>query len=213
MKKSRLLGAVCASLVYLGLSIGAAQATTYQYVGASFTTIGDDDPPAGTYTTSMAITGNFTVNSPLGQNMPFSDISGIVTGYSFSDGRQTLTDANSRIAAFWIGTEFSTTGNEIWTWQVNVINDSPYTAAGEQRGGISIFFPDYQVILYQDTASISECVTFTTVCTETRTDSGSNINLLGSWYIAPPVPIPPALWLFGSGLLGLIGLARRNKTA
>ena len=26
------------------------------------------------------------------------------------------------------------------------------------------------------------------------------------------VPIPPALWLFGSGLLGLVGMARRKKT-
>jgi hypothetical protein len=27
------------------------------------------------------------------------------------------------------------------------------------------------------------------------------------------VPIPPALWLFGSGLLGLVGVARRKKAA
>jgi hypothetical protein len=27
------------------------------------------------------------------------------------------------------------------------------------------------------------------------------------------VPVPPALWLFGSGLLGLIGVARRKKAA
>lgn len=27
------------------------------------------------------------------------------------------------------------------------------------------------------------------------------------------VPVPPAVWLFGSGLLGLIGVARRKKTA
>ena len=27
-----------------------------------------------------------------------------------------------------------------------------------------------------------------------------------------PVPIPPAVWLFGSGLLGLVGMARRKKT-
>ena len=29
--------------------------------------------------------------------------------------------------------------------------------------------------------------------------------------LTTPVPIPPALWLFGSGLLGLIGIARRKK--
>jgi len=28
-----------------------------------------------------------------------------------------------------------------------------------------------------------------------------------------PVPVPPALWLFGSGLLGLVGMARRKKAA
>ena len=27
------------------------------------------------------------------------------------------------------------------------------------------------------------------------------------------VPIPPAVWLFGTGLLGLIGVARRKKAA
>ena len=28
-----------------------------------------------------------------------------------------------------------------------------------------------------------------------------------------PVPVPAAVWLFGSGLIGLIGIARRNKAA
>ena len=31
--------------------------------------------------------------------------------------------------------------------------------------------------------------------------------------IATTVPVPAAVWLFGSGLLGLIGIARRKKTA
>jgi PEP-CTERM motif len=26
-----------------------------------------------------------------------------------------------------------------------------------------------------------------------------------------PVPVPAAVWLFGSGLLGLIGIARKKK--
>ena len=32
-------------------------------------------------------------------------------------------------------------------------------------------------------------------------------------YLASPVPIPAAAWLFGSGLLGLIGISRRKQTA
>jgi hypothetical protein len=31
--------------------------------------------------------------------------------------------------------------------------------------------------------------------------------------VVSPVPIPAAVWLFGSGLLGLIGIARRKKAA
>ena len=30
-------------------------------------------------------------------------------------------------------------------------------------------------------------------------------------FLASPVPLPPAVWLFGSGLLGLVGIARRKK--
>lgn len=30
-------------------------------------------------------------------------------------------------------------------------------------------------------------------------------------YSLAPVPVPPAIWLFGSGLLGLVGVARRKK--
>lgn len=31
--------------------------------------------------------------------------------------------------------------------------------------------------------------------------------------VASPVPVPAAVWLFGSGLLGLVGVARRKKSA
>jgi hypothetical protein len=33
----------------------------------------------------------------------------------------------------------------------------------------------------------------------------------GTVSIAPSVPVPPAVWLFGSGLIGLVGIARRKK--
>jgi hypothetical protein len=35
----------------------------------------------------------------------------------------------------------------------------------------------------------------------------------GHIYFSSEVPLPATLWLFGSGLLGLIGIARRKKAA
>ena len=40
----------------------------------------------------------------------------------------------------------------------------------------------------------------------------ANFNLVGD-DLPPPVPVPAAVWLFGSGLLGLVGVARRRKAA
>lgn len=37
-------------------------------------------------------------------------------------------------------------------------------------------------------------------------------SITGSWLVtASPVPVPAAVWLFGSGLIGLAGFARRKK--
>ena len=38
-------------------------------------------------------------------------------------------------------------------------------------------------------------------------------NAVESWADFTVVPVPAAVWLFGSGLLGLIAVARRKKTA
>jgi len=46
---------------------------------------------------------------------------------------------------------------------------------------------------------------------ETNNDVGTRIQLDNVFVSA--VPIPAAAWLFGSGLLGLVGIARRKKAA
>ena len=46
---------------------------------------------------------------------------------------------------------------------------------------------------------------------------GTNYVELGSFFFRDiptgEVPIPSAVWLFGSGLLGLVGVARRRKSS
>jgi len=43
-------------------------------------------------------------------------------------------------------------------------------------------------------------------------DNATGLTYVGSYLVRPAVvPLPAAVWLFGSGLLGLIGLARRRK--
>jgi len=54
-------------------------------------------------------------------------------------------------------------------------------------------------------------ITFTDTFIGTAFDA--NQVSMGFNYSISAIPLPPALWLFGSGLLGLVGIARRKKAA
>ncbi len=43
--------------------------------------------------------------------------------------------------------------------------------------------------------------------------SGGPSGIPGSWSAVQAVPVPAAVWLLGSGLIGLAGLARKKRTA
>jgi len=45
----------------------------------------------------------------------------------------------------------------------------------------------------------------------TASSNGANIN--STYTVTPTVPVPAAAWLFGSGLLGLAGTARRRRNS
>ena len=95
-------------MVVYGLAV-AAHATityTYSYTGQPYSkgTIVNFTPPCATgpcanYSGTMSITGSFTTAAPLPPNLPLrTDIPGLVTSYSFTDGINLFssTDANSR---------------------------------------------------------------------------------------------------------------------
>ena len=42
--------------------------------------------------------------------------------------------------------------------------------------------------------------------------AGASFTFTQSMMLNTPVPVPAAVWLFGSGLIGLVGVARRKKS-
>jgi len=85
--------------------------------------------------------------------------------------------------------------------------------------------PNYPhgVLGYIDTSEhVSPLYTYLLGAYQTRTDSlynpadGLSVSVEASYraqgtYLVSAVPVPAAVWLFGSGLLGLVGVARRKK--
>ena len=72
------------SLVALLATASAFAATTYTFTGPAYTTA------TGAFNTTMHLTGSFTTATPLAPNlppnMPFTNITGQVTSYSFLTG-------------------------------------------------------------------------------------------------------------------------------
>ena len=64
-------------------------------------------------------------------------------------------------------------------------------------------------------ANVSPVEPFTRFAGDWTFFSGTNVGSgieVGGYYLISEVPIPAAIWLFGSGLLGLIGISRQKKT-
>jgi hypothetical protein len=73
--------------------------------------------------------------------------------------------------------------------------------------------PEFELALYDPAAgTYTEVISFTTLIAGNsyaiQFDNGVTGQLFGVDLM--PVPVPAAVWLFGSGLLGLVGVARRR---
>ena len=62
----------------------------------------------------------------------------------------------------------------------------------------SYYYPDSNTTYYVRTGQVA-------------TSSSGNSGILSHYLVVAQVPVPPTLWLFGSGLLGLFGISRRKK--
>jgi len=209
MKKSYLLGAVCACLTVISVNANAAiiDNTTYttdtasgldwldltETVGRTYDDISSkfgsgQEFDGWRYATLLEVTsfwnafgGNDSYyNTVSTQNNGLTDTVSPLWGYT-----------NCDVATCDSGLRYS------WAITANTL-----TVSGTHG---SVFLSDYAV----DTDEVK--LTFGAI-----NDTASSINIghaLVRGEALSAVPVPAAAWLFGSGLLGLIGVARRKKSA
>lgn len=204
---------VFVALLCVGNAAGAA--TIFSYIGNAYTSTSNiGDPTDKEYELTMNVVGSITFAGPV-EVFPGSNIvnnSGL-TSYSFFDGINTLTEANS-IAEIRLYLDEEGLIDE---WAVSLTQ----TIYVENQ-------PDVESAVYQistrhtgpdwfDTVRTFECTpiyhatedywgcTHPVVRTEGRVSTSG-----GQWSRSSVVPIPAAAWLFGSALAGMCWLRRKQ---
>lgn len=192
-----IIGTTCACLAVVSFNVNAA--VTYQYAGNDYTNF---YAAPSIYDTSMSINGSFTVDSKL--ISANGDISDQVTSYDFSDGVNTYSNTDPEgLSQFIVNTDSD--GN-ITNWIIDIFDVSSLSPTVQPGDIISriISQPDL------DQADLTQCDFIVVTCVFSQIDGATIFNNQGSWSV---VPVPAAAWLFGSGLIALIGLARRKGNA
>ena len=234
MKTSRLAGTMCAC-VSLFTSAQALSVTIDTYFGWNFNAANITDTNGNPITLA-----NLNLNSidyiggsgPTTQAMPFFSGygSGMPDGQGFvdnptyttvlnGDGETTRT-VSATLPIDWIPAGVTTPWGA--TYAFPTIGITGITAFGVQGSLTTV--PQYVVGLIplgpntelasslggfqSDIYDASRLVSFTTDPASGFLGSGTFV-----FSAASAVPLPAALWLFGSGLLGLVGIARRKKAS
>jgi len=117
-------------LAVLLAALPARANIVYSYLGNPYTDISDSSLPAGTFDTSMLISGSFELANPIAPNTPLTDITADVLNFSFFNGRSTLTQASARLTTFFF-VQTNAVG-AISVWDVIIQQALPPSLLGEE---------------------------------------------------------------------------------
>jgi len=222
MNKSRLVGAVFISLSTLGLAqVGQAALVTYAYEGT-----------ADTVSTSGSGVDSTAFDALLGQTMRIvytfdpstPDLQPLDTLGTYEAVSVRITIGELSYSAS-LGSTIIVSDNYLLKDQYGVTSHrSSGSLTGPDVGGLAVNSMGLGLVDYTQTVYNSDVLPLTQPIPDdfpslnnivvsfwdSQTQSIGDIAARGDVTIAAVVPIPAAIWLFGSGLLGLVGMARRN---
>ena len=203
MLKNKLLPCIALSLIST-----ASQAVTVSFSGVM------DGFNAGPFSGGTAFTGSFILDESVAATSGVSTFSGAVDNFMLEIDGNVFTGNNGTAR------QFSSASGATDFFTVNIGG-----ANGSVSGNVGLdVFTGFSVDwrgpnLFSDTTVLAHDLTvadfgytrvtfgFNSLASDSVIDNASVINF-GS---VSAVPVPAAVWLFGSGLLGLVGVARRKR--
>jgi hypothetical protein len=201
--------------VILLLVVGSAQAAPvrYEYLGQEFTDFNDAPEVAGSYGAGMRVSGYFVLSDALAADTGAVIAIADMQDFSFTDGRNTITETQTSLPTS-IFLQTDAAGN-IFRWDINVGTsfDQPQPS-GDQSWNIWSR-TNFDGSNATDYASTDVCTSFGGTeerpCISSYSDTALILQGTPGTWTATAVPIPAAVWLFGSALAGL-GWMRRKQT-
>lgn len=203
--KSRLLGAVCAIPLVFVVSISNAS-----FVSQSNLSFGVDSITLDTDTGLKWLDLTFSTNRTVADVSTQFGSGGDFEGFRYATHNEVDTFL---INAGLPDVDSQSTGNF-----VPIQNFLPFVGYTVNNPSISVFYGTQGYLEELDQVSGKLLIHRAVVNTDAGLGSAellttSQISSSGSGHwLVQAVPIPGAVWLFGSGLLGLIGIAKRKKS-
>ena len=193
MKKTRLLSMICivGYILVVSKTVYAVN-VTYDFSGTCQAADWDCGPLGVLDTSVDSVTGTLELGlSEPGITQSWD--SATVLTYSFTFDNFTIDNTNSTLSN-------SLSGNVPFT----TTSSSPFDAGDGFL--LATYDLDTSIFLNISVGGVNLVQGSLTGCT-----GSCQALALGSWTRTSAVPVPAAVWLFGSGLVGLMGVARRKK--